>query len=265
MLDVKSTEKGILIPRMTNNQIETFGSSLGTDEKGMIVFNSEDVKIEYWDGSEWKTMVTKTSSSGSSSDGCSFCSEGVTDYDGHHYKTVKIGDQCWMAENLKSTHYVDGSAISEEWAYDDDEGNAHTYGRVYTWDAVMDGESSSSSNPSGVQGICPDGWHVPSDAEWKELEMTIGMTQTAADGTGYRGSHSEGRKLKETEDAFLWTDAANRGTNNSGFTALPGGYRHASGSFSRLGEHGYWWSSTEYGSEYAWYRLMHYDYADVYR
>jgi len=75
MLDVKATDKGILIPRLTN-------------------FNSDDIKLEYWDGSKWKTMVTKTSSSGSSSDGNSFCSEGLTDYDGHKYKTVKIGDQC---------------------------------------------------------------------------------------------------------------------------------------------------------------------------
>ncbi|MCP4089744.1 MAG: hypothetical protein GY746_08110, partial [Gammaproteobacteria bacterium] len=266
ILDVTSTEKGILIPRMTNAQISTFGSTLGASDKGMIVFNADDIKQEYWDGTAWKTMVTKSSSPGSSSDGTSFCSEGVTDYDGHNYKSVKIGDQCWMAENLKSTSYADGSAITGHWAYDDDEGNAHTYGRLYDWAAVMNGAGSSNINPSGVQGICPNGWHVPSDAEWKELEMTLGMTTTEADGTGFRGTHSEGRKLKETDEAFLWSDIADyRGTNNSGFTALPGGYRYVNGVFDDVGYYAYFWSSTESDAIYAWDRSLYYLSASVIR
>ncbi|MCP4091334.1 MAG: hypothetical protein GY746_16310, partial [Gammaproteobacteria bacterium] len=266
ILDVTSTEKGILIPRMTNAQISTFGSTLGASDKGMIVFNTDDIKQEYWDGTAWKTMVTKSSSPGSSSDETSFCSEGVTDYDGHKYKSVKIGDQCWMAENLKSTSYADGSAITGHWAYDDDEGNAHTYGRYYTWFAVMNGAGSSNINPSGVQGVCPNGWHVPSDAEWKELDMTLGMTTTEADSTGWRGSHSEGRKLKETDEAFLWIDDANyRGTNNSGFTALPGGYRSSSGYFYNMGVNATFWSSAEDGSFTAWYRILYYNNSNVSR
>jgi uncharacterized protein (TIGR02145 family) len=266
MLDVTSTEKGVLIPRMTNAQIAAFGSTLGTSDKGMIVFNADDIKMEYWDGTAWKTMVTKTSSPGSSSDGTSFCSEGVTDYEGNNYKTVQIGSQCWMAENLKSTLYADGGAITSHWAYDNDEGNAHTYGRLYTWDAVMNGAGSSSSNPSGVQGICPDGWHVPSDAEWKELEMTIGMTISEADASNWRGTHGEGRKLKQTGEAFLWTDDPNDpGNNLSGFAALPGGDRNGSGTFESMGSHGYFWSSTEFNSSYAYRRGLYYYYAQVYR
>jgi uncharacterized protein (TIGR02145 family) len=200
-------------------------------------------------------MVTKTTTTGGSSDGTSFCSEGVTDYDGHHYKTVKIGDQCWMAENLKSTHYADGSDITEHWAYGNDEARAHTYGRLYTWYALMHGAASSNSNPSGVQGICPTGWHVPSDAEWQELEMTLGMTTAEAGGPGYRGSHSEGRKLKETDEAFLWSTGSAGGTNNSGFTALPAGYL-AINYFNALGYTTYFWSSSEYSSSEVWYRVL---------
>ena len=246
-VEMESTNQGLLIPRMTNAQIAAFGSTLGMADKGMMVFNSEDIKIEYWDGTAWKTMVTKTSSSGSGSDGTSYCSEGVTDFDGHQYKTVKIGDQCWMAENLKSTHYADGSVISESWAYNNDEGNAHTYGRLYTHAAVLHGESWSSGNPSGVQGVCPNGWHVPSDAEYKELYMTLGMTTSEVEGTSWIGSHSEGRKLKETEEAFLWTDHTYRGTNNSGYTALPGGYRNQGGSFSGISTEAWFFTTTLVG------------------
>lgn len=265
MLDVKSTSKGMLIPRMTNAEIAAFGSTLGLAHKGMMVFNTDDIKIEYWDGTTWKTMVTKTTTSGGSSDGTSFCSEGVTDYDGHQYKTVKIGDQCWMAENLKSTHYADGSAITEQWAYNNDEAYAYTYGRLYTWAAIMHGAASSNSNPSGVQGICPNGWHVPSDAEWQELEMTLGMTTVEANATGSRGSHSEGRKLKETNEAFLWATSSNGGTNISGFTALPGSYRDDIGNWGSITVQVNFWSSTESSSPYAWFRSLIYDDASVTR
>jgi uncharacterized protein (TIGR02145 family) len=258
MLDVSSTDKGLLIPRMTNAQITSFGSELGVTDKGMIVFNTDDIKLEYWDGTAWKTMVTKTTTTGGSSDGTSFCSEGVTDYDGHKYKTVKIGDQCWMAENLKSTHYADGSAITEGWAYNNDEALAHTYGRLYIWAAVMHGAASSNSNPSGVQGICPDGWHVPSDAEWQELEMTLGMTTAEANITGWRGSHGEGRKLKETDNAFLWPTGSAGGNNISGFSGLPGGGRYNSVSFDGVGIYGSWWTSTEFNSYAACYRYLEY-------
>ncbi len=97
---------------MTNSHITAFDSKLGTAHKGMILLITDDIKQEYWDGTKWKTMVGKTSSSGNISVGTSFCSEGVTDYDGHRYKTVKTGDQCRMTENVKSTHYADSVAIT---------------------------------------------------------------------------------------------------------------------------------------------------------
>jgi uncharacterized protein (TIGR02145 family) len=263
-LDISSSEKGVLIPRMTNEEIIAFGDSLGATDKGMIVFNIDDIKLEYWDGTAWKTMVTKTTTAGSGSDGTGSCTEGVTDHDGHTYKTVQIGDQCWMAENLKSTHYSNGSAITEAWAYNNDEGLAHTYGRLYTWAAMMHGATYSSSNPSGVQGVCPNGWHLPSDDEWKELEMTLGMTTDEVNGNSWRGSHSEGRKLKESEAAFLWQTSSTSGNNNSGFTALPGGYNYGQ-SFSDLGTGAYFWSCTEFYPTSAFYRVLLSGHADVFR
>ena len=101
----------------------------------------------------------------------------VTDYDGNNYSTVLIGTQCWMAENLRTTHYANGVIIpmvnstygetTDPYCYEPNNNgsNVSTYGYLYNWHAVMHGESSSNANPSGVQGVCPTGWHVPSDAE----------------------------------------------------------------------------------------------------
>jgi len=189
--------------------------------------------------------------------------------DSHEYDWVKIGEQVWMAENLAylpsvnpSTdgsntdpyYYVydyQGSSVSEAKATS----NYATYGVLYNWPAAMAGASSSSANPSGLQGVCPDGWHLPSDAEWKELEMYLGMSQTEADGTGWRGI-DEGGKLKET-DTTHWKSPNFAATNESGFTALPGGFRYYyDDTFNGIGSAGYWWSSTEYSSTNAWYRLL---------
>jgi uncharacterized protein (TIGR02145 family) len=201
--------------------------------------------------------------------------------DGNEYNWVKIGDQVWMAENLRATHYADGTPIPKvtgdtEWdnlgtsdkAYcwynNDSASNAETYGALYTWAAAMDGAASSNSNPSGVQGICPDGWHLPSDAEWKELEMYLGMSETEANSTGWRGTN-QGSKLADS--ANLWQDGDlenNAAFGTSGFTALPGGYRSNSGTFTNVGYNGYWWSATEHNAAGAWDRVMSYYYSNVY-
>jgi uncharacterized protein (TIGR02145 family) len=150
-----------------------------------------------------------------------------------------------MAENLN--YDTDSS-----WCYENNSSNCDTYGRLYEWNAVMHGESSSNSNPSGVQGICPDGWHVPSDEEWTELVNYLGND-------GYSGS--EGTALKSESG---WYNNGN-GTDNFGFTALPVGLRHLSGNFGHQGEEVYWWSSTEINSSIAWYmRLIFYE-SDVYQ
>ena len=206
----------------------------------------------------------------------------LTDYDGNVYQTVQIGNRLWMKENLKTTHYADGTALTDGtgagdisgdyttkyyFAYYDNESYVAVYGRLYTWAAVMNGASGSETNPGGVQGVCPDGWHVPGDDEWKELEMYLGMSEREAHATYWRGT-GEGLKLKESGNSHWkgWSgDWRNLGTNESGFTALPGGSRWYNESFRDLKERANFWSATESFSSYAWCRRMYYNYAEVYR
>ncbi len=206
----------------------------------------------------------------------------VTDYDGNVYNTVTIGSQVWMKENLRTTHYSDGTPIphvtgDSNWDaliqtdkaycyYDDDPAtNASTYGALYTWAAAMNGAPSVTNNPSGVQGVCPTGWHLPSDDEWKELEMALGMSQADADDTDWRGTN-EGSKL--AGNAGLWSAGAlesDADFGTSGFTALPGGFRYYNGTFINIGSNGYWWSATEYNAPNTWYRRMYYYDSNIYR
>jgi len=196
----------------------------------------------------------------------------VGDYDGNTYETVKIGTQWWMAENLKTTHFSDGTGITlvenkVAWDkldfsdkaycyYDDLIIHANTYGALYNWAAAMNGAESSESVPSQVQGVCPDGWHLPSDNEWIELEMNLGMSYDEAWLLGWRGIN-EGTKMKSKEG---WDNDGN-GTNSSGFCALPAGIRNSQGIFSDIGTATHFWSTTEYFNmtNYAFNRKLSYN------
>ena len=151
--------------------------------------------------------------------------------DGQTYKWEKIGNQIWMTENLNYK-------TSNSWWYDNSSANGDVYGRLYTYDAALT--------------ACPDGWHLPSDAEWTVLTDYLG------------GKSVAGGKMKEAGTAH-WSSPNTGATNSSGFTALPGGYRYGSGSFSNLGDYGLWWSSTEGSGSSAWYRGLHYGGGQVYR
>jgi len=191
----------------------------------------------------------------------------ITDIDGNTYQTVGIGNQWWMAENLKVTHYRDGTSITNvtdntAWSaltteayciYNNNASNEiDTYGALYNWYAAVDSRN-----------IAPDGWHIPTDDEWKELEMYLGMSQSEADGTGYRGT-DEGGKLKETGTTH-WNSPNTGATNETGFTALPGGYRYGNGNYYNMGSFGYFWSSTESSSYSAWSRTLYCSSSGVYR
>jgi len=203
----------------------------------------------------------------------------LIDYDGNSYQTVLIGSQRWMAENLRTTHYANGTAIplvssANSWEvlgnnnYDKAfcyyNNNFNTeYGALYTWAGAMNGANSGNANPSGVQGACPDGWHMPSDNEWKQLELTLGMSQADVDAGGWRGT-DQGSKLKESGTTH-WLSPNINATNSTGFTALPGGLRDHFGIFSDLTIDGNWWSSTQSGGSDSYTRKLNYNHENVMR
>jgi uncharacterized protein (TIGR02145 family) len=179
----------------------------------------------------------------------------VTDIDGNIYHTVTIGSQVWMVENLKVTRYRNGDLIGTtnpdsadingettpkyQWAYNGDERNVTDYGRLYTWFAVMDNRN-----------ICPVGWHIPSNEEWTELTDYLG------------GQNFAGSKLKE-KGLSHWVSSNSDATNETGFTALPGGYRAGHGVFYVIGYDGFWWSSSEINASCAYGRNMESGYTGV--
>ena len=189
--------------------------------------------------------------------------EGVEDTDGNCYETIQIGGQIWMAENLKVTHYQNNDEIPYIYNdpqygayinYSNNADNVGVYGRLYNWFAVND-----------ERGLCPDNWHVPSDDEFKSLEMYLGMSESEANGEGLRGT-DEGGKLKE-EGNEHWNSPNTGATNETGFTALPGGNRRYETYtnqeiFCCLNRYGFFWSSSEVYTVNAWYRVLSYDYSE---
>jgi uncharacterized protein (TIGR02145 family) len=177
----------------------------------------------------------------------------IDDRDDQQYETVQIGDQCWMAENLNIGTRINGSSNQsdngtiEKYCYNNADAQCDTYGGLYQWDEMM-----GYTTTPGVQGICPEGWHLPSDAEWTTLTTYLG------------GESVAGGKMKETGTTY-WNSPNTGATNSSGFTALPGGGRNTNGSFSGVGNEGYWWSSSEIGASGAWNRSLYYGSAQVYR
>jgi uncharacterized protein (TIGR02145 family) len=171
----------------------------------------------------------------------------VTDIDGNVYNTVTIGTQVWMKENLKVSKYKNGDVIptnldSAAWyttpsgafaIYNNDAANNTIYGKLYNWYAVAD-----------PRGLCPTGWHVPSDAEWTTLENFLGGRSVA------------GGKMKAVSS--LWQSPNTGATNESGFSGLPGGSRGYHGPYLNVGTYGLWWSSTEVSSANAWFRTLYY-------
>jgi len=193
----------------------------------------------------------------------------VTDVDGYSYPTVSIGTQCWTKENLRVRRYSDGTEIRfdksgtstgsviQTWdgtglnygaytlyAHDSvttPSSNLSNYGYLYNWYAV---KGIITDGGTSTKNICPTGWHVPTDAEWTTLE-------TYLDNEAPTGS--VGRKMKK--DDALWT--TNTGTNTSGFSVLPGGFRDIDGSFDSVRGYAFFWSASEYLNNDAWYRDLY--------
>lgn len=192
--------------------------------------------------------------------------EPVTDVDGNVYQTKLIGDQIWMTENLRVTHYRNGNEIqhvtsNSEWNsinsgaycfYNNDSTNVDLYGIIYNWRVIC-------------MNVAPTGWHIPTEQEIMELEMYLGMDEDLVHNLGFRGTN-EGSKL--CGEADLWNDGELENDfdfNSSGFKLLPGGYRGFIGEFSDLGICGYFWTSTESSYDTKFFRKFNYNETDIYK
>ena len=172
---------------------------------------------------------------------------------------LTICTQVWATQNLDVTTYSDGTVIPQvtdptQWAnlttgawcyYNNDAANNATYGKLYNWYAAAGiYDAASLANPALRKKLAPTGWHVPTDAEWTTLTTCLG------------GETIAGGKMKETGTAH-WQSPNQDATNSSGFTGLPGGFRYGNGAFSLIGYNGYWWSSSEFNTTYAWLRYLY--------
>jgi uncharacterized protein (TIGR02145 family) len=179
----------------------------------------------------------------------------VSDIDGNEYKVVTIGNRDWMAMNLKTTKYNDGTPIPLVtveagwarlsspgycWYKNEEESFKESYGALYNWYTINTGK------------LCPVGWHVPDDNEWTLLTNYLG------------GENVAGGKLKQTGSDY-WVDPNTGATNERGFSALPGGFRYYDGKFFDFGFSGYWWSSGELSASRAWFRFIYYNETNFYR
>ena len=242
MLDVKSDTSGVLIPRMTQIQRDAINSPA----TGLLIYQTDETPgYYYYNGTNW-IGITGTGEGAISNSTC-------IDYDGNAYPTFTIGYQVWMAENLRVTHYRNGDTIPNvtdggAWSalttsaycwYDNDQTTNEKYGALYNWYAVDDSS-----------GLCPEGWHVPTHAEWTTLTTYLGGTSVA------------GGKMKSNSE--LWSSPNTDASNISNFSGLPGGVHNSNGAFFNVGSYGYWWYSTEYPSSNAYYSNLGYGFGYVY-
>ena len=253
---------------------------------------SGDITIELEIGGSWKSM-TKTPPAGGFVRGKKYNIAVLHDSrDGNLYSYKTIGTQVWMTENLAYLPSVVGPGTGSNstayyyvYGYDGTDvdaakatANYTTYGVLYNWTAAMNGAASSSSNPSGVQGVCPPGWHLPSDEEWTQLETYLANNGHNYDGSvggdNFRDKIAISLASATGWDAYASTNPGAIGNTNpaydayrnkSGFSALPGGRRYNYGSFYNIGLYGTWWSSSETYTDTAWLRNLLYDDSNVYR
>lgn len=224
--------------------------------------------------------LANTAGSGNGSDGKETADANgsilaVKDYDGNEYPVVEIGTQCWMAMNLRTTRYADGTIVPVGTTSNSSTTAPYYYnlnptsptiplvqrGYLYNWPAAM-----KSTTTEGTQGVCPTGWHVPTDAEWSAMELVVNGSDVSG-ATGYRGSHAG-----KLSTSYYWTNSItvnapgnydNAERNSSGFSAVPAGYFYDS-SFNDAGNSVGFWSSSVNGSD-SWYRYLRYPQAGVCR
>jgi len=246
-LDVNSTSRGFLPPRMTFAQ----RNAIVNPEKGLIVFcldcGNNGGELQYFGGTAWLNMI-----------GAAAQAQSTT----VNLPSVTIGSQTWTTKNLDVAKYRNGDPIPQVtdpaqwlnlttgawcWYNNDSATYAAIYGRLYNWYAVND-----------PRGLAPQGWHVPTDAEWNRLTKFIDPNADTTDCC----NNFAGTAMKST---IGWSNNGN-GTNSSGFDGLPGGERFFNdGLFSNVGNLGIWWSASEYSTNFAWYRYLFFNISYVFR
>ena len=265
-------------------------SSGGTSSSSVKSSSSKDVElVETSSSSEKSSSSDGSSSSSAQSSSSSVASSAASsssvlgtmtdERDGQTYKTVKIGTQTWMAENLNYAYtgvpyrYERDNEVytsdSTSWCYNNVPANCTKYGRFYTWAAAMDSVGEWSTNDKGcgfdvvcsptypVRGVCPEGWHLPTVAEFKALFTAVGGTQDAKNEVLW---NNVGKMLKSISG---WKSSGN-GTDAYAFSALPAGIKYNDRNFSFEGYLAYFWSSTEYDSYNAYYMYLDGNDDDVY-
>jgi len=257
ILDVNSTTKGLLIPRMATEQI----ANITNPADGLQVYNTSDGKLYIFVASAnlWKEVSYGTGIIAIQT--FENCGDNLVDMrDGQSYATVEINEQCWMAENLNygtmisTGNYQNNNEIPEKYCLNNSTSFCDELGGLYMWGEMM----NYTSTPGG-QGICPDGWHVPTDSEWFALENFADASISNPNATGWRGSIG-GKKLKSTQTGSPYNWTSNPGTDDYGFTARPGGYRNTSGYSSGIGTNTAFWTSTPNHN-----RELYYGYNAIYR
>jgi len=245
-LDIYSTHRGLLMPRLTTTQI----FYIENPSIGLMAFNLDSLDFWYFDGKRWNGIIDQADTLNPSAWVCGI----DISFGGELYTTIRIGTQCWLEENLNigtrienNLEQTDNETI-EKYCYYNNEDYCSIYGGLYQWNEMM-----QYSTTPGVKGICPTGWHLPTDAEWTTLTTHLG------------GESVAGGKMKETGYEH-WAAPNTGATNSSGFTALPGGYRnYGAGGFLYLNSKNYYWTSSESSSDNSWLRFMSNDGMYVFR
>jgi uncharacterized protein (TIGR02145 family) len=272
--DKSTNESGFNIQRKTGTQ--TF-ADIGTTGKDVTIYSDQGLTA----GTTYTYRVYSYNNTGNSP---SYTNEvtvtinsifnpnltygSVNDIDGNTYKTIQIGSQVWMAENLRTTKYRNNISIpnitdNTQWQnestgawsyYNNYATNNNPYGKLYNWYAVV------NSN-----GICPNGWHLPTDAEWNILIANLDPSYNPTANSPQIQSSTAGGTMKSTGTQY-WLSPNTDATNSSGFSGLPGGFRDYQGKFYGVGNSGAWWSSsTKYNSDAAWLRSLDYNVGNVMR
>lgn len=244
LLDLNSPNKGLLVPRLTTSA----QTSIKNPAAGLLIFNLDFLKFYYFDGQQWLSLSNNTGDTLKIWN----CGDSVY-YSGKNYPTIQIGTQCWLQQNINAGTMINGGAdaqnnsIIEKYCYNDDPVNCDVLGGLYSWDEMM-----QYSTDEGVQGICPYSWFLPTDAAWSVLVNFLG------------GEDVAGGKMKEA-GLVHWGSPNTGATNESGFTALPGGRRNYDGAYAASGILGDFWSSTLNYPGNAWSRELNRNFASVAR